>query len=206
MMWDVFLKAVGMGLAVAAPVGPIGLLCIRRSLSDGRAAGLATGMGAASADATYGLLVASGFAATGLLSYEMPMAVGGGALLMLLGLFSLRSFFRATAPSAAAAPRSRALLPAYLSTYLLTLSNPMTILVFVGMVAGLGAIAAADPLAPYWLVIGVFVGSALWWMILVQLSLWAKNRMTPAVTRWFDAVSGAVLVVWGAWIVVQVLV
>jgi threonine/homoserine/homoserine lactone efflux protein len=76
----------------------------------------------------------------------------------------------------------------------------MTILAFVGLVAGLSASAASDPSAPYWLVIGVFVGSALWWLFLVHLALAAKSRITPRVTRWFDLVSGVVLVVWGLWI------
>ena len=92
---DVLLRGIVMGFAIAAPVGPIGLLCIRRTLADGRAAGLATGMGAATADAVYGMMVAVGFAATGLLvSYATPMAIGGGALIVWLGAMSLRSFWQ----------------------------------------------------------------------------------------------------------------
>lgn len=206
MLWAVFLKGLVMGLAVAAPVGPIGVLCIRRSLSDGRAAGLATGMGAATADAAYGLLVALGFAATGVLvRYAGPMAIGGGALLVWLGLSSLRSFLRFDEGAAAIRPAQAhgTIFKSWVTTFLLTMANPLTILTFVGMIAGLGAAAGSAPMAPYWLVAGVFVGSALWWLVLVQLALSIRGRMTPALTRWFDLISGGVLVVWGAQIALR---
>lgn len=207
-MLDVFLKGIGMGLAVAAPVGPIGVLCIRRTLADGRAAGLATGMGAATADGLYGLMVAVGFAATGILmEYSGVLAIGGGALLMWLGAMSVRGFLRAGSSGRPVEPASghRTVLKSWATTFVLTMANPMTILVFVGMIAGLGAVAASSPSAPYWLVLGVFLGSALWWLFLVQLALMIRGRMTPALTRWFDLASGLVLVFWGAWIAVGAL-
>lgn len=199
---EILLKGIGVGFAVAAPVGPIGLLCIRRTLADGRAAGMASGLGAASADAVYGLLVAAGFAATGLLlNYAAPLEIGGGLLIALLGLLSIQGFLKGSASDSAPKYNTHgAIIPAYTTTFVLTLSNPMTILAFVGLVAGLSASAASDPSAPYWLVIGVFVGSALWWLFLIHLALAAKSRITPRVTRWFDLVSGVVLVVWGLWI------
>ncbi|WP_127112648.1 LysE family translocator [Shimia sediminis] len=209
MLFDVFLKGILMGFAVAAPVGPIGVLCIRRTLSDGRAAGLATGLGAATADGFYGLLVAVGFAATGLLvSYATPMAIGGGLLLMWLGAMSVRGFLRARGAGEPVQPASnhRTVITSWATTFVLTMANPLTILTFVGMIAGLGAAAASSPMAPYWLVLGVFMGSALWWLFLVQLALMIRSRMTPALTRWFDLASGVVIMVWGAWIALGVLV
>ncbi|MGR1582750.1 LysE family translocator [Thalassobius sp. S69A] len=197
-MIEVFAKGIAAGLAIAAPVGPIGLLCIRRSMNQGRAAGLATGMGAATADGTYGMLVALGFAATGvLLSYAPQMQVFGGLLITYLGLRTLRGFLtkRHTPEPPIARPRSVA--SAFGTTYLLTLSNPATILAFAGMVAGLGGAAASGPNAPYVLVIGVFLGSALWWLFLVQLSLWARTRMTARSLRWLDVLAGSALVIWG---------
>ncbi|MEQ9696122.1 LysE family transporter [Shimia sp. SDUM112013] len=200
MAFDVLARGIGMGFAIAAPVGPIGLLCIRRTLADGRAAGLATGLGAATADGLYGLLVAVGFAASGLLlSYATPLAIGGGLLLMWLGAMSVRGFLKARGSTEAlhAAPTHRTLLKSWATTFVLTMANPMTILTFVGMIAGLGAAAASAPAAPYWLVLGVFLGSALWWLFLVQLALTIRSRMTPALTRWFDLASGLVIFVWG---------
>lgn len=205
---EILLKGIGVGFAVAAPVGPIGLLCIRRTLAGGRVAGLATGLGAATADAVYGVMVAAGFAATGLLvSYARPMAIGGGLLLALLGLMALRSFLmEAKAGGRITAQASeRPIWADYGTTFLLTLSNPSTILAFIGMVAALGASAAGSPWAPYWLVLGVFLGSALWWLILVHIALAARSWISPATTRWFDLGSGALLLVWGAWIVLGAL-
>ena len=209
MLFDVFFKGVLMGFAVAAPVGPIGVLCIRRTLSDGRAAGLATGLGAATADGFYGLLVAVGFAATGLLvSYATPMAIGGGALLMWLGAMSVRGFLRSHGSVEPVRPATghRTVLKSWATTFVLTMANPMTILTFVGMIAGLGAAASAAPTAPYWLVLGVFLGSALWWLFLVQLALMIRGRMTPALTRWFDLASGLVILIWGGWIALGAMV
>ncbi|SEN50029.1 putative LysE/RhtB family amino acid efflux pump [Gemmobacter aquatilis] len=201
-----FLNATVMGFAIAAPVGPIGLLCIRRSLADGRAAGLATGLGAAAADASYGLAVALGFAATGLLAYAQPMQVLGGLLLIWLGSGPLRAFFAPPRTprieGAGGGATGIATLRAFTGTYLLTLSNPATILAFLGMVAALGAEAAAGPV---WLVAGLFCGSALWWLILVHLALFAGRWLTPQALRWIDLGSGLVLVGWGAGLVLKAL-
>lgn len=196
-MLEVFLKGLGIGLAIAAPVGPIGLLCIRRSVAQGRAAGLATGFGAAAADGTYGLLVAAGVSATGLLTrYATPMQLFGGLLIAWLGLMTLRGFF-AERPEEAAAPPAKSVLGAFGSTYLLTLSNPATILAFTGMIAALGAAAGNAPHAAYWLVIGVFLGSALWWLILVHAALWARAKIAADTLRWLDLIAGTILIVWG---------
>ncbi|MDX1780695.1 MAG: LysE family transporter [Thalassovita sp.] len=196
-MLEIFLKGLGIGIAIAAPVGPIGLLCIRRSVAEGRAAGLATGFGAAAADGTYGLLVAAGISATGLLSrYTTPMQVFGGILIAWLGLMTLRGFFAASTAETVAPP-ARSVLNAFGTTYLLTLSNPATILAFAGMVAGVGATAAGAPHAAYWLVLGVLLGSALWWLILVHVALWARARIARDTLRWLDLLAGTILTAWG---------
>ena len=205
---EILLKGIGVGFAVAAPVGPIGLLCIRRTLTQGRGTGIATGLGAASADAVYGFLVAAGFAATGILmNYASPLAIGGGVLIAILGLMSIRNFLRSanSSDTPKKTATSSGVYTAFATTFVLTLSNPMTILAFVGLVAGLGASAASNPSAPYWLVLGVFLGSALWWLILVHGALAAKSRVTSAATRWFDLGSGVVLLVWGLWIAIGAL-
>lgn len=207
-MLEILLRGIGFGVAVAAPVGPIGLLCIRRTLAEGRATGLATGLGAAAADASYGVLVAAGVAATGmLLRHADAMALGGGLLIAVIGLMTMRSFWAgppAVAP-VGAGTRPSGLVAAWATTYVLTLSNPMTILTFVGMVAALGAAASGDPAAPYWLVLGVFLGSALWWLVLVHLALTVKGRMTDGALRWLDLAAGLALLVWGGWIAVDAL-
>jgi len=199
---ETLLKGIGVGFAVAAPVGPIGILCIRRTLNEGRVVGIACGLGAAVADATYGVMVAGGLAVTGLLlSYAGILQVGGGLLITLLGGLSIRAFYsKNNSNPVEKVPKKGGWFSAFTTTFALTLSNPMTILVFVGLVAGLGASSNSGPFAPYWLVLGIFVGSCLWWLFLVQAALVAKSRLNLSMMRWLDLISGVVLLVWGVWI------
>ncbi len=192
------LSGIAVGFAVAMPVGPIGVLCIKRSLKDGFAMGLATGLGAATADAIYGLLVALGLGLSGLLAYAVPLKIGGGALIIGLGLLGLRSFFKPRAEAELAAPKG-GMVSAWFSTFVLTLTNPMTILAFIGLIAALGTSSASGP---YWLVAGVFLGSLLWWLVLVVGVLMVKSRLPMAALRWLDFASGMVLVIWGSAILV----
>jgi len=205
-MIEVLLKGLVVGVLVAAPVGPIGILCIKRVLSGGWIIGVATGLGVASADATYGLMVAAGFAATGLLvSFAGPMQIAGGLLIAILGALSLRAFLRPERGNSRAAPNARGLWGAFASAFGLTLSNPMTILAFAGLVAGLGAAAAGQAGATYVLVAGVFLGSLLWWVFLSTATALARRRLSPGLARWLDLVSGLVLLAWGLRIAWQAL-
>jgi threonine/homoserine/homoserine lactone efflux protein len=172
-------------------------------LAEGRTTGLASGFGAATADAVCGVLVAAGLATTGILvSHAGLLKAVGGLLIILLGVLALRRFLRRSDESvaAAAAPSGAGILGAFSSTFALTLANPMTILAFVGLVAGLGASADGDARAPCVLVLGVFLGSALWWIGLVNVTLAVKSRLSLSLMTWLDAVSGGVLAFWGLWI------
>jgi threonine/homoserine/homoserine lactone efflux protein len=193
------LSGIALGFAVAMPVGPIGVLCIKRSLKDGFRFGLATGLGAATADAGYGLLVALGLGLSGLLAYAVALKIGGGLLLLALGLMGLRSFFKPGPKAEISSPKG-GLLAAWLSTFLLTLTNPLTILAFIGLIAALGTASAAEP---YLLVLGVLIGSLLWWMILVSGVSLLKNRLPTQALSWLDFVSGMVLALWGMAIIMQ---
>jgi threonine/homoserine/homoserine lactone efflux protein len=192
-----WLKGVAIGFSIAAPVGPIGALCIRRTLSDGRAAGLATGLGAATADACYGAVAGFGLAvvAAALTEQQIWLRLLGGLFLLYLGA---RTFL--ARPSATAAPaRGRDLLTTYATTFALTLTNPLTILSFAGVFAGLGLGAVANgygAAAP--LVAGVFCGSALWWLLLTGGLSLARSRVTPAGMRWVNRFSGVIILGAGA--------
>ncbi len=191
-MLETFLKGLGVGVLVAAPVGPIGLLTIKRTLTGGWGMGLATGLGVASADATYGIMVAAGFAAAGLLTAQAGLMQGaGGLLIALLGGMSLRRFAR---PGPVITTEDSAKSGAFVSAYGLTLSNPMTILAFAGLVAGLGSAQAG---AAYVLVAGVFLGSLGWWVFLITLTALARRRISPDTARWLDLASGLALLLWG---------
>lgn len=200
-----FFKGLVMGFCIAAPVGPIGLLCIRRSAIEGRAAGFVTGLGAATADAIYGLIAALGLSAVThfLTDHRMAIQISGGLFLIYLGI----SMARARPPERTAAPvHARTLATAYASTFALTLANPATILAFIAIFAGLGVSANADSFGPAsMLVTGVFLGSALWWLLLSTGTSWLGNKVGTHRLHVINLVSGVVIGLFGVWQLLTVL-
>jgi len=185
------------GFSIAAPVGPIGVLCIRRSLADGPRIGLLTGLGAASADAIYGAIAAFGLTAISSLLVEQRFLLGllGGLFLCYLGI---RTFLARPANDAPTPARAGALM-AYGSTFVLTLTNPMTILSFAAVFVGFGIGSAKDYYAAGVMVAGVFVGSALWWLLLSSLVSLVRARMTTAALQWVNRGSGVIIVAFGVY-------
>ncbi len=170
-----------MGIAIAAPVGPIGLLCIRRTLAQGRSIGLMSGLGAATADGIYGIVAAFGLAALSelLVSQRYLLQIMGGLFLCYLGLATFFASSKiSTADLDATATAPFGLLVAYASTLFLTLTNPATIFSFMAIFAGLG-ITQTDYLSSVTLVFGVFTGSASWWLVLVSGIVYFRKRLTP---------------------------
>ncbi len=157
-----FFKAALIGLSIAAPVGPIGLLCIQRTLAQGRRIGFASGLGAAVADAAYGAVGAFGVSAltAWFVALRTPLALAGGLFLGWMGWQMLRS---RGAEQAANAAKAQSGWSAFASVLVLTLANPMTILSFTAIFASLGA-SAVGGASPLLVVLGVFVGSAAWWL------------------------------------------
>ena len=198
---ELFLRGVVIGFAIAAPVGPIGLLCIQRTLQAGRLHGLATGMGAATADAIYGMIAGLGLTmfATMLVEYRLWLGIIGGVFLCVLGVRTLM-----TVPAAAAPPLNACgLLTAYVTTFLLTLTNPMTIFSFLVIFAGMGLVSVAgSSWRSVLLVAGVFAGSATWWFILSAGASLLRTRLKPAVLRSINLVAGAIIFGFGATILV----
>jgi len=189
------------GFSIAAPVGPIGVLCIRRSLGGGARAGFASGLGAATADAAYGCVAGFGLTSVSglLVRWQSWLGVGGGLFLCYLGA---RSFLRPPAQAPAADGAGR-LLAGYASTFVLTLSNPATILSFAAVFAGFGLGAYSDYSAASFLVLGVFAGSAAWWLILCGSVGLLRSRVTPG---WLTAVnrfSGTVLAGFGLYAILR---
>jgi threonine/homoserine/homoserine lactone efflux protein len=196
MDFSFFIKGLVFGFSIAAPVGPIGILCIRRSLASGWRAGLLTGMGAATADALYGCVAGFGLASiTGMvMGQRVWIQTCGGLFLCGLGL---RIFLSGTDQKPVAdLPSSAAM--GYLSALFLTLTNPMTILSFTAVFAGmgLGGIATGHAAAG-WLVAGVFFGSMTWWIILSSVSSLFNARLNAEAMRWTNRISGAVLAGFG---------
>jgi threonine/homoserine/homoserine lactone efflux protein len=192
-----FVNSMIIGLSIAAPVGPIGILCIRRTLAEGRFIGFVSGMGAATADATYGLIAALGLTAlTSLLTDErltLALRIIGGLFMLYLGYRTLISHPKEKA--AADESKRSDWLGAYLSIFGLTLTNPMTILSFLGIFAGIsGASASRTPADSFVMVIGIFAGSALWWLVLSGGVSLFRERVTPTWMLWINRVSGAIIV------------
>lgn len=194
MTGNLLIKGLVIGIAIAAPVGPIGLLCIRRSLEQGRIAGFASGLGAATADAAYGAIAGFGLTAVSsfLLAHVFVLRLGGGAALCLLGA---RTFL--TAPAQREANAAGGLLSAYWSTLLLTLANPTTILSFVAAFAGFGMVASPSYGAAATLVTGVFVGSALWWLFLSSSVAMMRHRVSARWMQFINRLSGGSIVAFG---------
>lgn len=197
-------RGVVIGFSIAAPVGPIGVLCIRRTLAEGRASGLLTGLGAATADAVYGAIAALGLTALtdALVGGQGWIRLVGGAFLVYLGVktFLARPADRAAEPDRPmdAVSRRAGLFGAFASTFLLTLTNPMTILSFVAVFAALGlGTTNPDPLSAAGLVVGVFVGSALWWLTLSAGVSLFRSRFDERGLRWVNRLSGAIIVAFG---------
>lgn len=194
-----FLQGLVIGFSIAAPVGPIGLLCIRRSLANGRLAGLVSGLGAATADALYGVVAALGLTAVTrlLLEHQRLLQFGGALFLIYLGVVTFRTPPSTDTAHAATAPN---LPSAYASTFALTLANPMTILSFIGIFAGLGLGASgAGPLASLALVVGVFLGSAAWWLMLSFTAAALGSRLRQGGLRLLNLASALTLSAFGLW-------
>jgi threonine/homoserine/homoserine lactone efflux protein len=190
-----FFKGLIIGFSIAAPVGPIGVLCIRRSLEQGTLAGLAAGLGAATADAVYGCIAGFGLTAVSgfLVRQQFWLALVGGVFLCYLGV---RTFLSRPAEQAATLGTG-SLAATYGTTFLLTLSNPATILSFVSVFAGFGLGQAADYAAAIVLVLGVFTGSALWWMILSGGVGLIRNRVNVQWMKAINRLSGCILLAFG---------
>ena len=199
-----FIQGVGIGFSIAIPVGPIGMLCLRRSLKDGRRVGLVSGLGAATADAIYGLIAALGISAVQgfLLDHRFALQLGGGIFLVFLGLRTV--WTKPTSDATTAAPRPRNLPAAFGSTLVLTLANPTTILAFAGIFAGLGVgITVGDRFAAFRMVTGVFLGSAVWWLLLSLGAGALRSRLQQGGLRILNIGSGLAIAGIGVWQLVQ---
>jgi len=184
------------GLSIAAPVGPIGILCIRRTLADGRVAGIISGLGAASADAIYGCIAGFGltFISNFLVGQQFWLRLLGGIFLGYLGVKT----FLSKPMDRAANVRGNSLAGMYASIFFLTLTNPMTIISFAAIFAGLGLASSSGSYASAALLVsGVFLGSASWWLILSGLVSIFRARFQARGLQWVNRISGLIIASFG---------
>jgi threonine/homoserine/homoserine lactone efflux protein len=190
------LRGILIGFSIAAPVGPIGVLCIRRTLAEGRATGFVSGLGAATADAIYGCVAGFGLTlvARFLMDQQVWLRLFGGAFLCYLGVKTVLS----RPAEQAALAKGSGLAGAYGSTFLLTLTNPMTILSFAAVFAGLGLAGAGGSYASAGiLVLGVFAGSALWWLMLSGGVSLLRSKFDARRLEWANRISGVIIMGFG---------
>ena len=193
-----FVQGLVLGFSIAVPVGPIGVLCIRRSVAEGALVGFCCGLGAATADAIYGAIGAAGLTAVSeaLVRQEFWLRLLGGAFLVYLGLTTWRS----RPADQAAENKAASLTGAFGTTLLLTLSNPLTIVSFIGLFTGVGFGAGATKwTAATALVTGVFAGSAAWWLVLSTGSRRLGSRLGPVQLQWLNRLAGLVIGGFGFW-------
>jgi threonine/homoserine/homoserine lactone efflux protein len=186
------IKGFIIGLSISVPVGPIGILCIRRTLAQGRMVGFLSGLGAATADAFYGAI--AGFGITFLVNFiigkQIWLHLIGGALLVILGIKTFLS-----KPAEQGVPvDGNSCWHAYLSTFFLTLTNPLTIIFFVAVFAGLGVGTGGEHfvLAGI-LVTGIFIGSAIWWLVLSGFTGLLQKLLSPRRLQWLNRISGLII-------------
>ena len=193
---DLFVKSMVIGLSIAAPVGPIGLLCIRRSIQHGPMLGFISGLGAAVADALYGCIAAFGLTAISstLVQHETILRFVGGLFLCYLGART----FLAHDQKGEAEPRVSGRWQAFGSTLFLTFANPMTIIAFAGVFAVLGRSAQADSyFAASAMVLGVFLGSAAWWIFLSVAAGFLRDRVGDKAMIVINRISGLTIFAFG---------
>ena len=186
------------GFPIAASPGPIFFLVLRRTLARGWRSGLISGVGVATGDAIYAALAAFGVGAvTNLLVAERRwISLVGGIGLVIIGVRTIVGRSSPTLPT-----RGRDV-STYVSTVALTLSNPATILSFAAVFAGLGLRVSSGWPSASALVVGVMLGSVLWWVVLTAIVAAARERLTAPITRAIAVVSGVAIVAFGAAIVV----
>ena len=193
-MFSLWLRGFALGFAIAASPGPIFFLCVRRTLVQGRLIGLASGFGVATADGFYAAIATFGVAAAAaaFVSIRQPLALVGGALLIVLGIRI--ALDRTAAAEAAAPPTPRGLAWAYVSTLGLTITNPATILSFAALAATLGLGTGGSFVRPGAVVAGVLLGSAAWWCVLVTGASILRARVTPRIVRSVSTFSGLAII------------
>jgi threonine/homoserine/homoserine lactone efflux protein len=191
------LKGIAVGIVIAVPVGPVGVLCVRRTIFEGKLAGFVSGLGAATADALFGFIAAFGltFVSDWLLGYQHWLRLAGGCYLLYLGGAALLARHEAELQQK---PDTEDLLRNYVSTFALTLTNPITILAFLGIFSAVGLAGEQATLGrAAILVFGVWLGSLLWWLTLTLGLALVFRSLEPRHLVWVNRGSGIILLLSG---------
>jgi len=201
---SLFFKGLLVGFLIATPVGPIGVLCIQRTLNKGRLHGVVSGLGAATADALYGFIAAFGltFISSFLVKEQLWLRLVGGAFLCYMGarIFLSKSEQRTTSADSSTYVRD------YVSAFFLTFTNPTTFLAFAAAFAGLGLVRTIEHhIAALLLIAGVFIGSGLWCLILSGITATFLGKLLYSRPAWLNKISGIVMIVFGLFVLLTLI-
>jgi threonine/homoserine/homoserine lactone efflux protein len=193
MLLALFLKGIVVGIVIAVPVGPVGVICVRRTIFEGKLAGFVSGLGAATADASFGVIAGFGLTVVSdwLIDYQNWLRAAGGCYLLYIG----GRAFAAEPPSELGSEHDpESLLRDFVSTFVLAVTNPITVLAFLGIFTaiGFGGTQATYGSASI-LVLGVWSGSLLWWLILSFGVGRVRHSIEPRHLGWISRGSGAIL-------------
>jgi threonine/homoserine/homoserine lactone efflux protein len=191
----ILLKGLIIGFAMAVPIGPLGIMCIRKTLAEGHSRGMIIGLGAATADAMYGVIAAFGltFVSDAIASQQFWLRVVGGVLLLFLGIRT----FRAKRKDPAIPVVNKGLLGSYVSSFLLALTNPLTIVAFIAVFAAFGLGHRLNIFSACILVLGVFAGSSLWFLTLGYVATLFRKRLDAGGLTWVNRISGVLIILSG---------
>jgi len=190
-----FLKGIAIGFFMAIPIGPIGIMCIRKTLTDGRLSGLIIGLGAATADLFYGCVAAFGLTVISdtLNSQRIWIRLLGGALLFFLGIKTFRAQPKDPKLKISGSGRLRS----YFTVVVLTLTNPITIFAFIAVFAAFGLGDGLRFFSAEVLVAGVFIGSCLWFFLLTSGTILFRKKLDLVGLKWVNKIAGILIIISG---------
>jgi Putative threonine efflux protein len=192
MEFGILYKGLILGFSVAAPVGPIGILCINRTINKGYLSGFISGLGAATADVIYGLIAGLGITVISdfLIDHKIWFQAIGLVLLFYIGI---RIIGKREVDLEISKDVEPTLVKDYISTFILTLTNPIAIFFFLAVFAGMG-LTTCNKITIWFLLLGLFVGSAIWWFFLSMVSHKIKNKLSGKTLKRIDIVSGTAII------------
>ena len=190
-----FLKGIAIGFVMAIPIGPIGIMCIRKTLTEGRFSGLIVGLGAATADLFYGCVAVFGLTIISdtLSEQRIWIRIVGGALLFFLGIKT----FRAQPKDPKIKIRSSGRLRSYITVVVLTLTNPLTIFAFIAVFAAFGLGNGLSFFSAVLLVAGVFIGACLWFFLLTSGTILFRKKLDLVGLKWVNKIAGILIIISG---------
>jgi threonine/homoserine/homoserine lactone efflux protein len=197
MISSLFGTGIIIGFAIAAPVGPVGVLCAQRTITRGPVAGLVSGLGAAIADSIFGMIAAFGLSivAEWIFEHQIWVRLVGGIFLLVLGIRILR---KRPPHATASAPGNDDAVKNFVSTFVLTITNPITILSLAGIFAAFGVVERITTLAQGWiLVAGVLVGSSLWWLLIALVAGLFRRWISHEGMRYVSMTSAGIMLAFG---------